>query len=200
MQGLQVAAGFISTLISLYTLAIVVRIFLSWGGIGAARFGRFYEIITRVTDPYLNIFRGVPGMQRGMFDFSPIIAMITLGIFNNVFRIFADHGKITFGVVLALITQAAGSVISFFITILIVLLAVRILLEYRRSPNSIQYIAILDSLIAGTTERVHRLLLRGREIPARTLLFYSVGTVIVIQIIFRAAVSWLTTALIQLPF
>ncbi len=200
MQALQIASGFISTLLSLYSFVIVIRIFLSWGGIGAARFGKFYDFITRITDPYLNVFRSVPGMQRGMLDFSPIIAMIFLGIMNNVFSIFADQGKITFGIVLALITQAVGSVISFFIILFIILFAVRLLLEYRKAPNSIQYIAILDTLLSGMTERVHRLLLRGREVPIRTLLTYSIITFIVINLIFKAAIGWLSAFFIQLPF
>jgi len=50
------------------------------------------------------------------------------------------------------------------------------------------------------TERVHRLLLRGREVPIRTLLTYSIITFIVINLIFKAAINWLAAFFIQLPF
>ena len=196
---MQAIAQFISTLLSLYSFIIVIRIFLSWGGLGASRFGGFYTFITRITDPYLNIFRRFPGMQRGVLDFSPVLAMIVLGIVNNMFTILADQGRITLGIILALIVQAVGSVLSFFITIFIILFAIRLLLEYRQTPNSIQYISILDNLLSGMQSRIHRLIYRGREIPTRNLLVSSIITFIVVQILFRIVIKWLTGIFIDSP-
>ncbi len=197
---MQPVANFLSMLLSLYSFIIVIRIFLSWGGIGASRFGTLYTYITKITDPYLNLFSRFPGLQRGAFDFSPILAMIVLSILNNIFAVWGAQGSITIGIILALIVKAAGSVLSFFIILFIILFAIRLLLEYRRTANSIQYIAILDNLLSGMQNRVHNLLFKGKGVPARTLLISSVVAFIALQIIFRAAVSWLTTALAQLAF
>ncbi len=197
---MQPVANFLSMLLSLYSFIIVIRIFLSWGGIGASRFGTVHTYITKITDPYLNLFRRFPGLQRGALDFSPILAMIFLSILNNIFSILGAQGKITLGLILAIIVKAAGSVLSFFIILFIILFAIRLLLEYRKIANSIQYIAILDNLLSGMQNRVHNLFFKGKEVPARTLLISSVVAFAALQIIFRIAISWLSNTLAQLPF
>ncbi|MCK5156511.1 MAG: YggT family protein [Spirochaetales bacterium] len=197
---MQSVAQFISMLLSLYSFIIVIRIFLSWGGIGASRFGKLHQTITRITDPYLNLFRRFPGLQRGVLDFSPILAMIVLGILNNIFSIIGTQGRITVGIVLALIVQAIGSVLSFFIILFIILFVIRLILEYRKSANSIQYIAILDNLLSGLLNKVHNIFYKGKEVPARTLLITSVVSFIVLQIVFRVVINWFSNTLIQLSF
>jgi len=197
---MQPVATFLSMLLSLYSFIIVIRIFLSWGGIGASRFGKAHTYITKITDPYLNLFRRFPGLQRGAFDFSPILAMISLSILNNIFSILGAQGKITVGIILAIIVKAAGSVLSFFIILFIILFAIRLLLEYRKTANSIQYIAILDNLLSGMQNRVHNLLFKGKEVPARTLLTSSVVSFIALSIVFRLVVAWISNTLASLPF
>ncbi len=197
---MQALASIISSLLSLYSFVIVIRIFLSWGSMGAQRFGTFYTYITRITDPYLNLFRGFPGMQRGNLDFSPMLAMIVLGIVNNVLSIFAAQGRISLGLILALITNAVWSVLSFFIVIFIIISIIRIMYEYRRSPNSIQYIAILDNLLRGPQNRIHRMFFGGREISTKTLLFSTTASFVVLHITLKYLFAWLTTALIHLSF
>jgi YggT family protein len=197
---MQPVANFLSMLLSLYSFIIVIRIFLSWGGIGASRFGKVHTYITKITDPYLNLFRRLPGLQRGAFDLSPILAMICLSILNNIFSILGAQGKITLGIILALIVKAAGSVLSFFIILFIILFAIRLLLEYRKTANSIQYIAILDNLLSGMQNKVHNLLYKGKEVPARTLLISSVGSFIVLSIVFNLVIAWISNTLAALPF
>jgi YggT family protein len=196
---MQQAASFIVFFLSVYSFLIVIRIVLSWGRMGETRFGSFYRYVTILTDPYLNFFRGFPGTQRGAFDFSPIIAMIVLSIVQNILSIFAAQGSITLGLVLALITQAVWSVTSFFLILFIIIAVLRIIMEYRRSSGSIQYIAILVNLLKGTQDLVHRLIFGGREMPLRTLLIASALAPLGLYIVLRLVFSWLTTVLVQLP-
>ncbi len=197
---MQTAAGLLGGLLSLYSLAIVIRIVLSWGGMGELRFGSFYRILKQVTDPYLNLFRNIPGLQRGNLDFSPIIAMIIIGIVNNVLSIFAAQGKITFGIILALISNAAWSVISFFLFLFIIIAVFRVFLEYRPTANSIQYIAILDNLLRGPVDRIHRLIFGGKETATKTLLLTTAGTFILLRIVLKVGFNWLADLLVGLPF
>lgn len=197
---MQQVAAFISTLLSIYSFLIVVRIFLSWGNLGSARFSSVNTFLTRITDPFLQLFRGLPGLQRGRLDLSPIVAMMVLGMFTNIFSIIARKGTMTFGIVMAVIVSSIGSVLSFFLVLLLILMGVRVFLEYRRTPNSIQFIAILDGLIGGVTTRVHSILFNGREVPSRTLLIASAATILVINILARFLFAWLTEFMVGLPF
>ena len=65
-----------------YYLLIIIRIFLSWIPSIDWQTQPFFWIRS-VTDPFLNIFRGIiPPI--GMLDISPIIAIILLQILNGV--------------------------------------------------------------------------------------------------------------------
>ena len=63
-------------LFNLYNLLILIRVFLSW--IRSIDWNaQPFRWISSVTDPVLNIFRGVIPPANGL-DFSPIIAIIVL--------------------------------------------------------------------------------------------------------------------------
>ena len=72
----------VGTLFYFYYLLIIIRIFLSWIPSIDWQTQPFFWIRS-VTDPFLNIFRGIiPPI--GMLDISPIIARILLQILNGV--------------------------------------------------------------------------------------------------------------------
>ncbi|MGM0432165.1 MAG: YggT family protein [Spirochaetota bacterium] len=196
---MQQLASFVVFILSVYSILIIIRIILSWGGMGRNRGGGFYTFIVSATDPYLAFFRRIPGLQRGMIDFSPVAALITLGIVQNIFSALAVQGTITLGLVLALITRALWSVFSFFLILFIILFVIRIILEYWRSTNSIQFIAILENLLKGTQERVHRYIFGGREVSVKVLLFASAVTLLAVYLLLRPLFSWLISMLAQLP-
>jgi len=72
----------VGTLFYFYYLLIIIRIFLSWIPSIDWQTQPFFWIRS-VTDPFLNIFRGIiPPI--GMLDISPIIAIILLQFLNGL--------------------------------------------------------------------------------------------------------------------
>jgi len=72
----------VNTLFYFYYLLIIVRIFLSWIP-NIDWYNQPYKFVSSITDPFLNIFRGViPPI--GMLDISPIVAIILLQILQGV--------------------------------------------------------------------------------------------------------------------
>ncbi|MGI6380416.1 MAG: YggT family protein [Anaerolineae bacterium] len=67
--------NFIDILARLLSLAILVRVLLSW--IPIDRSGRFAEIILQITEPVVGPIRKVLPSLGGL-DFSPMVAMILL--------------------------------------------------------------------------------------------------------------------------
>ena len=74
-----------------YSLLILVRLLCSWFP-NINWFEQPFKGIMALTDPYLKIFRAfVPPI--GMFDFSPIVALIVLSILQTlIVRAFASVG------------------------------------------------------------------------------------------------------------
>ena len=72
----------VSTLFYFYYLLIIIRIFLSWIP-SIDWMSQPFAGIRAVTDPFLNIFRGIiPPI--GMLDISPIVAIILLQILQGI--------------------------------------------------------------------------------------------------------------------
>ena len=68
-------------LLGLYTLAIFVRIFLSYGGLGYGN--RWMRFLIRITEPLLSPLRKYV-RPVGMFDISPIIAFVVVWVLQAI--------------------------------------------------------------------------------------------------------------------
>jgi YggT family protein len=68
-------------LLGLYTLAIFVRIFLSWGGLGYGN--RWMRFLILITEPLLGPLRRYI-RPVGMFDISPIIGFLIVWVLQAV--------------------------------------------------------------------------------------------------------------------
>ncbi|MFD1862397.1 YggT family protein [Planococcus sp. FY231025] len=66
--------------IQIYSYLLIASILMSW--LPNARESRIGQMLAKVTDPYLDIFRRIiPPL--GMIDFSPIVAIFALNLASN---------------------------------------------------------------------------------------------------------------------
>ena len=68
---------FINQLFYFYYLLLIIRIFLTWIP-NIDWDSQPFAVMRSLTDPFLNIFRGIIPPIGGMLDISPIIAFIAL--------------------------------------------------------------------------------------------------------------------------
>lgn len=73
----------VSLLFYFYYLIIIIRIFLSWIP-SIDWYQQPFSWIRSITDPFLNIFRGIIPPIGGMLDISPVIAIILLQIIQGL--------------------------------------------------------------------------------------------------------------------
>lgn len=84
--------AFVATLYQIYLYMIIAYVLLSW--VPNARESSIGQMIGKVVEPYLSIFRRFIPPIGGMIDLSPIIAIFALGfvaqgidsIFSMLFR------------------------------------------------------------------------------------------------------------------
>ncbi|MFP8781801.1 YggT family protein [Planococcus plakortidis] len=63
--------------INIYFYILIISVFMSW--VPSIKESAFGQMISRITDPYLDIFRRfIPPI--GMIDISPIVAIFTLSL------------------------------------------------------------------------------------------------------------------------
>merc|ERR1712232_1294954 len=76
----QVFVGGFSNFLSIYNTVITARILLSW--FPQAQGVALLQPVYTITDPYLNLFRGIIPPVFGL-DLSPILAFVTLSALGN---------------------------------------------------------------------------------------------------------------------
>ncbi len=195
---LQMIMRFVSTLISIYMLIIFIRIVLSW--FSGGYYGRVMDWLRAITDPYLNIFRGSRWTQIGRMDFSPVVAIIALGIVSNLASRIAFAGTISFGIVVAMTLQALASAISFFIILFLVLAGIRLISTFFNVDMTSRFWYALDEILRPLTARLTDKIARGREMSYKQELMVFGVILIAVLILGNLGVDLLSGGLRRLPF
>lgn len=190
---------FISAVLSVYMLLLFIRILLSWFS-GSMREGAAINLLHKVTDPYLGWFRRFKFLQAGRIDFSPIAAIITLVIVLNIINTLAVYGKITVGIILALVVSAIGSAFFFIVGFMLIVIVIRAISAVVGAGSSHPIWQTLDTITTPIVAFVHKTFFKSREF---TLQMGLTVTAVVLAIAFflgRFLLNWFVNILSQIPF
>ena len=187
----------VSMALSLYMLVLLVRILMSW--FQAPSYGRVTELLARLTDPYLNFFRQFHFMQIAHVDFSPVLALISLSILNDVASSLAFTGRVTVGFVLARLLSSLWSATSFFFTIFLILALVRLVGILLGLNSAGRFWITVDRLLQPPCYWVTRKI--GQGVAAYpTALGLFAGIVLLVLLAGNLLIARLVAVLVQLPF
>ncbi|MFA5570298.1 MAG: YggT family protein [Sphaerochaetaceae bacterium] len=196
-------ANFIASLLSFYSILIVIRIMLTWmrpryhGEMESS----FSQILGTIVDPYLNWFKRFRSLRMGMIDFTPLVALIVLSIVQRIFSLFALSGKISVGILLATILHSFwASIVTLVLLLFTVAIGIRIYYSYKKSQFTVQRISMLDYYLQKPLSWIHSLLFGGREIAERTLLWGALLLTVVLYLLGNVVINTLVKLLVKLPF
>ena len=188
----------ITGLLSVYMLILFLRILLSW--FQPRGLGKAYVIIHKITEPYLALFRRLRFLHIGRFDFTPIAAILTLVVLENVFLTIASYGRITAGIFLALIVRAVWSAVVFLAFFYIAILIIRFFGLLFSKNQTAPVWQSLDMIIQPMVFRVTGWLKPKKPFNYATLLAAISAALIVIVLIARFLIRLLVRFLASLPF
>jgi len=157
----------ISALLMVYILLLALRILLSWFQ-GSVR-GRPWELLRRITDPYLSLFTPLRFLRRGAFDLSPLAAVLVLVVLLDLVNALLFYGRITLGLALASLLGALWSGVSFLLLLLLILALVKVLGGLFRRLGSWAFLQAADMLVqpvVGLVERVLPIIRRLSELQS----------------------------------
>ncbi len=127
-------ASFLAKALELYSFLIWIRILLTWIN-PFPREGSLTYYFAMIVDPYLNIFRS-RHFRIGMLDFSAIIGIGVLQLFQSALRIFAAYHTFRFAWFVQLCIQMIWQYcIQIFLILTIVFLFLRTLGALLHSPG-----------------------------------------------------------------
>ena len=184
----------LSALISIYMIIISIRIILTWFG-GSVKVP---ELLSRITDPYLNWFRRFTCLHIGYLDLSPVIALAVLSIFNFIFSTIARFGTISLGIILLIILQAMWSIVSFFIIFIFIILMLRLVAYLTNRDIYSVFWRVVDTISNPILYRINRVIFGGRIVNFLTGIIISGLCLALLYFLLRAGVSLLSQYLIKL--
>ncbi|MGA2766445.1 MAG: YggT family protein [Spirochaetia bacterium] len=194
MQALVI----VNAVIIVYVLLISVRIILGW--FAPQAMGRAWELLCAVTDPYLNLFRRISFLHAGMFDFSPVAAVLVLLLAARLVDRLMYWGRITVGFFLASVFAAAWSGVSFLLILFLIVGLVRTIPIIFRGAAGSPVWRVADLLIQPVVAWVMRVFRLGPRTGYTQHLLLTIGILLVAWLLGRFIVDQIVYGLSLLPF
>ena len=196
MEGtMRIIMGLLATLISLYSLLIIIRIMLTW--FSNARYGRPVQIIAGITDPYLDWWRRNFKLRAGVLDLSPIAALAFLSIVQTVCSAISQQGRVSLGIILVVCLSAVWSAVSFIIGFSFIVLVLRFFGYISNSNMYSTFWQIIDSISRPIMYRINRIIFGKRLVNFLTGIIVSIAALAGIWILGRVVVRLLTGLLLR---
>jgi YggT family protein len=146
----------VNAVLLVFLLLLSLRIVLSW--FRASLYGRPWQLLEKVTDPYLGLFRRVSFLRQGLFDFSPIVAILMVVVALDLVNELLFYGQITLGFILASLLGAVWSGASFLLLLFAVVALIRLAGFWLRTARNPSLWRALDVIVEPMVGRVSRLL------------------------------------------
>ncbi len=136
MDFFQLSMRILSAFLMLYLLLIMMRVVLSWipdstGGIMPIR-----TFINRMTDPYMNRFKGISWLRFGMFDFSPVLGLTLLIFLLYITQRLSTGSLPSAGELIIIAVELIWGLIAFLATLLGIIMIIRFVLLYTKKEHS----------------------------------------------------------------
>ena len=188
----------ITGVLSGYMLLIFLRIIITW--FGGSDFGKPYQMLSAMTDPYLKYFNRFSFLKFGMMDFSPIAGVLILVIILDILNTISNYGSITFGLIFSIILTAIWSAVNFLITFFIILIIIRLVTGMLNATTRSPLMTTLESILSPLTNLVYHKIFKNNNITYMTALSVTGGLLIIALIAGNTIMNYLAGVLLNLSF
>jgi len=194
VQVLQI----VYAVIIVYVLVLSLRIILSWFAPQGP--GKAWELLRTITDPYLGLFRRIRFLRGGMFDFSPIAAVLVLVLAADLIGQLVNWGRITVGFFLASAFAAAWSGARFLILLFLIVGLLRCIPLLFHGVSGAGIWRVVDLIIQPVVAWVMRVFRLGGRTGYFQHLLLTVGLLFVGWLVGEFLVRQIVYGLSLLPF
>ena len=225
MEFFKGFCSFLAGVLGLYSFLIVVRIMLSWvvgfNNIHRWRsgYGNSYgyndprnpnnassgiesvaNFLGKITDPYLNLFKGISSLRRSRVDFTPVVALVILNIVQSLLEMVARTGRVSIGVLLAIAIQGLwSSLFAYLFILLIILLILRYFIGRSSSYQAQNWLNAIDPILDSPVKRVYKIFFRKTLNPDdQKIVLISIFFYIAVFVILKIFVGFLVNFLVSL--
>lgn len=194
---MRVIMNLLANLAALYSLLILIRVMLTW--FSGAQYGKPVELLSTVTDPYLDWWRRVLRLRAGFLDLSPIAAMAALSLAQSIFSTIARYGRISLGIILFIVLSAVWSAVSFLLGFCLIVLILRFIAFMTNRNIYSTFWRIIDTISQPLLYRISRILFGKRLVSYLAKIIAAIVVLAAIWIGGGFALRLLTRLLLKLP-
>lgn len=146
----------IAAAITVYTILCFINIILTW--IPGAKYTKFGQVISRITEPYLRIFSRFKWTHIGYVDFSPIISLGLLSLASSIFGAIASNGRFLLGRALGEIVRQIWGLCSSLLGLLFIIILIRfIVILVKNNENTYDTMWVqLDNFLRPIAQAVSK--------------------------------------------
>ncbi len=163
----------INALLMGYLLLLSLRIILTWfQGLSP---GKAFDLLSEVTEPYLSLFYRLKFLRKGMFDFTPIAAILVLVVLLDLINALLFYGRITFGFFFAAVLSAVWSGVSFVLLLFLIVGIIRVFAVIFRRNSGSAMLKVVDILIQPAVALVMKIIQLGKRAGYTQYLLLTVG-------------------------
>ncbi len=162
--------------------------------------GKPYEVLTSITDPYLDYFGKFSFLKFGMMDFSPVAGVLLLVIVLDILNTLSSYGTITFGIVMSIILTAAWSAVNFLITFFIILTLIRLVTGLLNPTSRSPLMTTLETILSPLTNFSYNKIFKNSNVAYMTALGVTGGILLGALLGGNALFNYLAAYLARLPF
>jgi uncharacterized protein YggT (Ycf19 family) len=171
-----IALIIIRVILIAYLFILSLRIVLGW--FAPQALGRAWDILARVTDPYLATFSRIKLLRGNLFDFSPIAAVLALVVVLELVTQLLN-GPITLGFFLAAVLSAAWSGVRFLLLLFLIVGVLRTIPLIFRSTAGASLWKVMDMIIQPIVAWVMKLFRLGGRAGSTQHLLLTIGLLLV---------------------
>jgi len=144
MIFLQYLFRIVATVLELYSLLCIARIIVTW--IPQISYSKPAQILTKICDPYLNLFRGFRWMRIGSIDFSPVVSLCILEAAATIFDRLSRSQTFSVSFLISLIVTMVWTIVQTIISFFFLLFLVRLIFRYIEKRKGYRGNYILESI------------------------------------------------------
>jgi len=193
----QILLNVIYILLILYLFMLSLRIVLGW--FAPQALGRAWRLLTGVTDPYLNFFRRLGFLRGGLFDYTPLAAILVLVVVLDLVTNLLYYGRITLGFFLASVLSAAWTGAQYLLLFFLIVGLVRTIPLLFRSTARYGAWKVVDMIVQPVVAWVMRLVRFERRIAYPSSLLFTIGALFIAWLAGRLLVPQLISLLQMIP-
>jgi len=196
---MRLIMNILAGLCGLYSLVILIRLLLTWFSSANHETAKPIELLSRITDSYLNWWRRIPWTRLGYLDLSPIAAMAAISIMQTIFSTLARYGTISIGITIAIILSALWSAISFLLGFCLIILVLRFIAYTTRRNTMSGFWNIVDTISRTILYRINRIIFGGRLVNYMTSLVVSAVLLLLIWVGGRFIIQLIISLVVKSP-